>query len=321
MILRKGGNRKMDDNKELDQLFNFNEEDLVKVAKRKSISKMISVSIGVSLLIIILLGALKIQIVPIILDKEASEVHYYYDTHGANIVVGGFSGTTRLNNNSIYAKKYKVINNVPVTIGEVEIPNVKYENNYYMSDGNVFSDAGHRVMQFFHPRINYTTYKKDLNELNKLESNDVVELGISFDRRYSFDEVREMLPDNIQLNWCWVDTIDDNFFNIDEEFFNSEYAVFYEEDIMGFPTINGNGKLKEDPMAEFIESFDLILAKTRKQKEELTNAFNKLAGGAGTINPEEVPIIGVVVVGTVEELKALDNISSIKASSFGVILK
>lgn len=311
----------MDDNKELDQLFSFNEEDLVKVAKRKSTSKMISVSIGMSLLIIILLGALKIQIVPIMLNKEASEVHYYYDTHGANMFISGFSGTTRINNNSVYAKKYKVINNVPVIIGEIEIPNVKYEDNYHMSDGNVFSDAGHRVMQFFHPRINYTNYKNDLNELNTLENNDVVELGISFDRQYSFDEVKEMLPENIQLNWCWVDTIDDNFFNIDEEFFNSDYAVFYEEGIIGFPTINGNGELKEDPMAEFIESFDLILPRTKNQKEELTNAFNKLADETGRINPKEVPIVGAVVVGTVEELKVLTDISGIKASSFGVILK
>lgn len=328
MILRKGGKREMNDNKEmndskeLDKLFNFDEENLIKVAKRKSVGKMVSVSIGMSLLIIVLLGALKIQVVPIVLDKQSSEVSYYYNIHGANIFVGGFSGETRMTNNSVYAKKYKVINNIPVMIGEIEIPNVKYEDNFYMSDGNVFSEAGHRVMQFFHPRIAYQEYKNDLNELDKLDKNDIVELGVSFDKAYSFEEVKEMIPSDIQLNWCWVDTVHEDFFNnIDEEFFESKYAVFYEENITGFPTINGNGELKQNPVADFIEDFDLIIPKTRKYKEEFVEAVDKLSHGTGTIKPEEIPIVGGVVVGTAEQLKLLKDISGIKASSFGVILK
>lgn len=324
MTSRKDGRKKMSNNKktdEIDKLFGFNEEELLNTAKRKSISKMASISIGMSLLIFILLAALKLQVTPILLDKKASEISYYYGTHGANIFVGGFSGDTKLTRSEVYSTKYKVVDGIPVVMGEVAVPSEKYEHNFYMSNGDIFSSQGHRVMQFFHPSINYKNYRDDLEKLDELEVNNVVELGVSFDKKYSFKEIKEMLPEGIQLNWCWVDGIDEAAFGADNEVFDSSYAVFEEDNVLGFSTIQGNGESKEDPVADFIESLELIIPKTKKHKEELVEVVNKLSNGKGTINPGEVPIIGAVVVGKAEELKALRGIPKIKASSFGIILK
>ena len=47
------------------------------------------------------------------------------------------------------------------------------------------------------------TYPNDLENIVKAE-NRVVEVGISFDKPYTYEEVQKMLPDNLTQAWYWV---------------------------------------------------------------------------------------------------------------------
>lgn len=74
-----------------------------------------------------------------------------------------------------------------------------------------FNDyTGDREMFFYHPKIAYNHYKDNISELNQLEKNTLVELAISFDNAYRFDDIKSKLPPEVQVDWWWVDAYTDD---------------------------------------------------------------------------------------------------------------
>ena len=88
MILKESGlwNMKNKNENALNELFDFEsveEENIINRAKRKSYIKIIAISFGISVLVLVLGVTAKLQITPYILTNKIVALESYYDLIGA----------------------------------------------------------------------------------------------------------------------------------------------------------------------------------------------------------------------------------------------
>ncbi|MEA0552774.1 anti sigma factor C-terminal domain-containing protein [Lysinibacillus irui] len=183
-----------------------------------------------------------------------------------------------------------------------------------------FNDyTGDREMFFYHPKISYDQYKDKISELKQLENNTLVELAISFDNAYSFDEIKSKLPTEVQVDWWWVDAYTDDtldFFQQGQNTIPANYPYIY-----GFQSEQSKPKPRRSSSNEvdtFIRNIEL-LRESKNFEWETNEVYQALIGENGNLETSDVKIIGAVVTGTPEQLQLLQGKSYIKASTFGVI--
>ena len=175
-----------------------------------------------------------------------------------------------------------------------------------------YNKVGKPVMKFYHPSVKYESYINDLEKLNKIGGNKLMEISLSFDKTYSLDEVKTMIPSGITLNWYWVDTFSKN------DKHNSNESILEEYDVYGIKALDSQGNSIKNPEKDFIDS--IIRGKENKNSSDrYENIYNTLSSGKGEINKENLKIIGVVVSGDVEALKALKDKNYIKAATIGAV--
>ena len=301
----------------------FNDKDLIKSVKRKSYFRITGVSFLVSICVFILLVLLKIQLTPFLMNQKIVAKELYYEIYGANIYTGTWREQYKLVGSSAIAPKYKLLNGKPVNVGEVSLDTTNIEISIGNSEYEQYSYEGNRVMNFFHPSLPYQKYAFDLNELNKVNDGKLIEMALSFDQAYTYEEVVSMLPQDVSLQWNWVDTYSPEELNgfKDPSLTESGNLIsFNENEVAGFPTISKTGEKIENPIHSFISSLDLAVSKGGTHKEEFENIHNVLRKGHASLTDRNVEIIGVVVVGDKQQLQSLLDKKYIKASSFGTII-
>ncbi|MGM9985920.1 MAG: anti sigma factor C-terminal domain-containing protein, partial [Bacillaceae bacterium] len=198
----------MKEDHEIDSFFDstFNDTDLIKSAKRKSYFRITGVSLLVSICVVILLILLKIQLTPYFMNQKMIEKDLFYEIYGANIYTGAWTEQYKLVNSSAVAPKYKLLNGKPVHLGDISFDSSPIEITVGNSEFEQFSYEGHRVMNFFHPSFDYPKYSNALSELDNVNDGKLIELALSFDQAYSYEEVVSMLPKDVTLQWNWVNT-------------------------------------------------------------------------------------------------------------------
>lgn len=313
----------MKEDHEIDRFFDstFNDKNLIKSAKRKSYFRITGVSFLVSICVFILLVLLKVQLTPYLMDKKMAAKELYYEIYGANIYTGTWTEHYKLVGSSAIAPKYKLLNGKPVNLGEVSLETSNIEITVGNSEFAQFSYTGNRVMNFFHPSLQYHQYANDLNELNKVNDGKLIEMALSFDQAYTYNEVVSMLPKDVSLQWNWV-----NAYSTEEleglkgsNLSNSENpaTILKEHEVAGFPSISKAGEKIKNPVNSFIETLDLSLSKGGSFKEDFEYIYNVLKKDHASLTNENVEIIGVVVVGDKQQLTSLLDKNYINASSFG----
>ena len=179
--------------------------------------------------------------------------------------------------------------------------------------------TGDREMFFYHPKISYDVYKDSISELNQFEETNLVEIGLSFDQAYSFDEIKSKLPPNVQVVWWWVDAYTDerlDFMKQGQNTITADSPFIY-----GFHSEQSKPKALQSQNDE-IDSFIRNIEHLRKSKNfewETDQVYESLVGENGTLDQSDVKIIGAVVTGTPEQLEGLQGQAYLKASTFGVI--
>lgn len=313
----------MKEEHEMDSFFDsiVDEKNLINAAKRKSYFRIMAVSFFVSMCVLILLVLLKIQLTPYFMNQKMIEQELYYEIYGANIYTGTWTEQYKLVNSSAVAPKYKLLNGRPVHLGEISFDSSPGEITVGNSEFAQFTYSGNRVMNFFHPSLQYPKYENALNELNNVNDGKWIELGLSFDQPYAYEEVVSMLPKDVTLQWNWVNTFSEE----EIKAFNSEQAeytdaIFKEHVVAGFPSISKAGETIKEPVNSFITTLDLARSKGGSYKEEYEYIYNTLKNNQDSLTNENIKIIGVVVVGDKQQLKSLINQPYIKASSFGAII-
>lgn len=303
------------------EIFNFDEDkkakDLLKQAKIKGNTRIMGISLGITTLTLVLIIILKIQITPWLIDKKTSDLYYYYNTHGANTFLGTWQETYKLVGSNATAVRYKLIDGIPYEIENINLNEPQKYNKLNMGtdidwfnnqNAETFSYKGEHIMKFYHPQLEFKDYKNDLSLLEKIDSDKKIEMALSFDKAYTLEEVKQMIPKSLTWNWSWVDTFDEFSINAIKEMDNgityTPNIILEEDEVVGFSMINQVGEIKSEPEKDFLENIKLL----SKTSNEYKN-----------YKIDEIKIIGIVVSGEKERLLQLIDKSFIKASSFGVI--
>ena len=315
----------MNEDREIDRLFDpdFDEKDLIKSAKRKSYFRMTGVSFLVSICVLTLLILLKIQLTPYYMGQKMTAKELYYEIYGANIYTGAWTERYKLVGSSAIAPKYKLLNGKPVHLGEVSYDTPDIEVTVGASELTQFSYTGDRVMNFFHPSLQYRSYKNDLSKLDRVNDGKLIELALSFNKAYTYKEVVAMLPADVSLQWNWVNAYSAEELEGLKDISNApskDPAILKEYEVAGFPSISKGGEAIQDPTNTFIETLDLAIEKGGSYKEDFEHLYNTMKEDDASLTEKQIGIIGVVVVGNKQQLQSLIDKNYIKASSFGAII-
>lgn len=315
----------MKEENEVDYFFDttFNNENLIKSAKRKSVFRITGVSFLVSICVFILIILLKLQLTPYFMHQKIVAKELYYELHGANIFTGNWIENYQLVGSTAIAPKYKLLNGKLVNLGEISLDTSNIETTIGNAEFVQYSYAGNRVMNFFHPSIQYRKYANDLHELTKVDDGKLIEMALSFDQPYSYEQVVAMLPKDVTLQWNWVNTFSTEELEGLKEanLTNLEYPpTFKEQEVVGFPMIAKDGQQIKEPVNTFVSTLGAAVKKGGSFKKEFEDIHNALKNGQTSLTNENIKIIGVVVVGDTQQLNTLKNKNYIKSSSFGVIV-
>ena len=185
-------------------------------------------------------------------------------------------------------------------------------------------DNKERMMEFYHPEVTYEFLRKDLGRLESIPENKMIEMAVSFDRSYSPKEVRQFLPDTLSLQWYWADT----YSNLE-----ALKAVEVEENgkqsiVPGHPELAGQvyGFNEEDADIPSEKIFlntikEGAAIKDGKYYGEFKRILDYVSGGSSSPRSENIKVLGVVVTGSPSQLKALQSMRQVRASSLGAIVE
>lgn len=322
--------------------FLFDEKQTKKImrkAKFWSTIKIIGITIIVTPIVLVVLWYSLSHLTTKSANKVMDDIRLYNKISGPNVQISDQVYDDNLFGGKIKTTTYKVLgdNNRPYIWEPIEsdynllgtlkfnyaFDSIQMESSESLAEFHQFERfngfTGDREMLFYHPEIAYDAYKDNMSELNQLEENTLVELGISFDKAYSFDEINSKLPTNVQVNWWWVDTYTDDsldFMKQGQVTIAADYPFIY-----GFhseqskPTFE---QYQEDEVDTFIQNIEM-LRESKNFEWETDQVYQSLIGENGTLDQSDVKIIGAVVTGTPEQLESLQGQTYIKASTFGVI--
>lgn len=313
----------MKDKKE-ETVFDFENraEEIIGKARSKSYVKIISISFAITVFVLVIGVASKLQLAPYITTKKIIEIESYNDVVGANTFIGPWDEENKIFTSGATAIRYKLIGNKPVYMGTVDIDKVDYEEQLITENNGTYSYYGNKIMEFYHPLVEYDKYSNDLAEIDIVDSNKNIEMALSFDKKYTIEEVENILPKNISINWLWVDTIKgdelESIKKLDNGVTKIDAQVLTQNQVVGFSTIEEDGAPKANPLDDFIEDLEFGMRKGGKYKKDIKHIYSSLSDNNETMDKNKIKIIGAVVVGDKDQLSTLKGMDIIKSSSMGV---
>lgn len=314
----------MKDKKE-ETMFDFEnreENKIISKARSRSYMKIISISFTITVFVLIIGIASKLQLSPYIITNKIIEIESYNDVVGANTFIGPWDEENKIFKSGATAIRYKLIGNKPVYMGTVDINKVDYEEQLITENDGIYSYYGNKIMEFYHPFVEYDKYSNDLENIDIIDANKNIEMGLSFDKQYTIEEVEEILPKSVSINWLWVDTIKGDYLEAIKKLDNGvtkiDAQVLTQNQVVGFSTIEEDGNPKVKPVDDFIENLKFGMSKGGKYKKDIKHIYQSLAENSENIDKNKIKIIGAVVVGDKEGLNQLKDLDIIKSSSMGV---
>lgn len=171
---------------------------------------------------------------------------------------------------------------------------------FYWSDTESYEydkQTKNKVATFYHPSIQkyYDGVQNELGEISQME-NHVAEVAVSFDKPYTFQEIQEKIPDNLNIVWLYMTSQ-----IVDES--NGPAGI----EVYGF---NPSDSPKEayKSFIEALEKYD-VNGFNESIQEFLNSNKNKKF--------DEVKILGIMLTGQTQNFKALENQNFIRGSSVG----
>jgi hypothetical protein len=323
------------DDEKLRALFQEKEEPTFNAAIKKARAMSILRTTLVSLMIFIIVSFILLVSNAYILNtmsyEKESSLRSWFNIAMPNAYIGNVQVDDRIMVGQINYVRYRYLGKKPIVDGNYEkgYTYMPFINGIYGDSGNYLFNAsakshkdlqerinynkvGKPIMKFYHPELKYENYINDLNKIDKIGSNKLAELSLSFDKAYSIEEVKAMIPKDITTNWYWVDTFADN------EKISTSKSILEEYDVYGIKALDSQGNLINNPEIDFINT--ITRGKGNKDYgNTYEKIFNTLSKGKAEIKKEDLRIIGVVVSGDVEAIKALKDKNFIKACTIGAI--
>ncbi|MDH7577068.1 MAG: anti sigma factor C-terminal domain-containing protein [Bacillota bacterium] len=344
----------MNDEEKLKETFDFESGETKRVLQKAKIFTLVR-TIAVSLLVFMLLSAAIVILNAILLNRIANNelqneqlfesvarpnTYMAHDQVNDGFLVGEAEYVTYriVGNRPVYDGTYKVkYKIIPIVqglygTGRGQLTQIKDENEF--SYFSYYNKVGNREMKFYHPYIEYETYQNDLAQLEEIGEDKYLEMALSFDRDYSLEEVRAMLPDEVKLVWYWVDTYNEE----DLDRMKGHYAeligndgqptgekqyqeprILFANQVYGMKGMTSTGEIIDDPRRSFVEVINAGLNRKSRYQSQFKELYNTLSNNKGKISEDDLRIIGVVVTGDTASMKLLKDGNYIKASTLGIV--
>ncbi|MBZ9637197.1 anti sigma factor C-terminal domain-containing protein [Clostridium sp. FP1] len=323
------------DDEKLRELFEVKEKptfnNTIKRAKTFSIIRTIIVSFMILIIVSFIVLMLNATILNTMSNKTEDELEDWFNVAMPNAYVGNTQVDDRIMVGQIDYVRYRFLGSKPITDGSYKegytymplINGIYGDMGDYLFESAAestedldkitkFNKVGKHVMKFYNPATKYESYINDLVDLNEIGSNKLMEISLSFDKTYSLEQVKTMIPRDITLNWYWVNTFSKN------DKYDSSKSILEEYDVYGIKALDRQGISIKNPEKDFIDA--IIRGKGKKDYSgRYERLYNTLSNGNDEINKEDLKIIGVVVSGNVEDLKALKDKKYIKAATIGAV--
>ncbi|MGF9977282.1 anti sigma factor C-terminal domain-containing protein [Viridibacillus arvi] len=308
---------------------------VVKKAKRKTILRNMGISLFVIVFLLITLSLSWLFIIRGSQEKAMRDIELFSRITNPNIELlesqnesnGVFEGILTFN-------RYKEIEGIPVDwsnhvvryslfggMSRFKRTEIQIKDKEDGLDRNYDRETKQRMMNFYHPDVSYSQIRNDLNTLNNFKDDTFIELGVSFNQKYTPDEVRELIPENITLKWYWVDT----YSREDIKSLNThitKYKPTFPElatEIYGFSEDPTDSSMSEKRFIDDVQSG--LNYEDGKYFGEFNRIYNNLKGESAKLAAENIEIIGAVVTGTPKELAELNDMDMIRATVLGVTVK
>jgi hypothetical protein len=335
-----------EDEHALDVLFEMDSKTLnkaVKRAKRRSTVRTLIISVLGSLVVIGGVQWLGQSITNSQQSAVEAAVAESYNVFYPDTFIGETKRFKGLFNGSVVYSTYKMIDGHVVYTGDHDLSYGLFgdslqgiESQSILSTTYTADDAatpkfnlyGQREMVFYYPFLKYEHYRNDLQLLPQIDPGKKVEMALSFDKGYSIEDVRKMLP-NQRITWFWVNDLTPNEMQFMQGMQPNQKPVCSERTAVGIKTIDENGQPLADPVAQFVGAVNAgeknikripsNTAGTAALKKDLLHVSEALKGTSGSIDEKRLTIFGVVVTGDVTSLKSLQGNPFIKASSLGLV--
>lgn len=323
------------DDEKLKELFQVREKptfnSVIRRAKTLSVIRNVIVSLMIFIIVSFILLVSNASILNKLSNKKKDSLRSWFSIAMPNAYIGNIQIDDRIMIGEIDYVRYRFLGKKPVTDGSYKegytymplINGIYGDIGYYLFNSTgqsakdlqekiEYSKTGKQVMKFYHPSVKYESYINDLEKLDEISGSKLLEVSLSFDKGYGLDKVKNMIPDDITLNWYWVDTLTEKGKKDSSKF------IFDEYDVYGIKALDEQGNSIENPEKEFIDT--IMMCKEKKDSSNIYESlYNTLKDGKGEINKEDLKVIGVVVSGNVEALKALKDKNYIKAANIGAV--
>lgn len=303
-------------------------ENLVKKARKRSMIKMMLISLVISLIVVFGLYFLGNRVMVVKMERETSLDSTWNGIMGANIEERGTVFNYSLTSATAKTTLVKVVGGVPIPWGEQEKVFTIFGTSRPIStngpSGIGYSDAeripmyyeGERIVEFFHPQINYKQLFDDRTLLNVIDDDTLVEMAFSFDEGYSIEDVNEVFKD--QLAWYWVDTFSKEQIENDNQF--NKNKDFRDATIHGFQAygFSYNRAAESHSASNFIATLEEVKEDGGDYQEDAKRIITNITNQGGIkLEPENLKIIGVIVTGKPSDLLKFSELSMIRGATLG----
>lgn len=205
----------------------------------------------------------------------------------------------------------------------VSLPDENMQKQGYEYTRSYNGLSGQREMMFYIPGVNYNgKILNDLPLLSEMDSDKKVEMAISFDKDYSLDEAKQLLPSELNQTWYWVDTYDNRAFYDPWQDGNGKesYATPEPEN-----WVKGFGVNPSEPTEVNGKSFLDALEQGRHLKGlyhyEFNRIFDYLKRDKKEPQESDIRILGVVVTGTAKQLQSLSGQPYVRGVTLGAVVE
>ncbi|MRH44155.1 hypothetical protein GH741_16050 [Aquibacillus halophilus] len=295
----------------------------IRKAQRKTILRNILISFSVSVVLFISLFLLWSFAMEYRKNQAIYDVRLYDSISNPNVGTAGYQVITNgITNGILEYGQYKIIDGKPIDWGEKKLSYSifgalhRFAGDYSPiqiekeqgGDGRKYHrETKQLLMEFYHPDVEYSTMINDFPRIANMTENLSAEMAVSFTERVSPEQVRDMIPEGVSLQWYWVashqDVEDDPHY--DQSYSgDSLYGFDHREDLVDEEMFINNiksGVSKED--GKYYENFNQL--------------FNYVRGNNEEISPNQVTVLGAVITGTPENLLKMKEISIIRTGVLG----
>ncbi|HEU4964621.1 MAG TPA: anti sigma factor C-terminal domain-containing protein [Bacilli bacterium] len=309
---------------------------LLQRARRKTIIR--NVIISVISAVVVLFGALVANNTLLGASKEQAEreIRTWKEITGPNVFLTEAWHNTGFLTGELEYEMYKDIEGIPVIWGRegaayrlfgdydkqgelrvpIELPDPEMAGAHFTYKRPYNNQSGQREMLFYHPQVAYGQYLNDVPHLQEMEKDTLVEMGLSFDKAYSVQQVQDMLPQGVHAVWYWVDTYSAGEV---KTMSHSKPHPELARQVYGFQAhsrddLPAAGTYRED---HFLQAIQEGLEQEGKYYIEYKRLFDLLRHDKPAPTVEDVRLLGVVATGTAQDLQQLAGQTYCKAAVLG----